>query len=74
MATLMLVIYYSFILVVAFAPQSLATPISADTVISIGVPIGVAILITCFVFTGIYVRKANNDYDALTEKVKEAMK
>lgn len=67
----MLGIYYGFILVLAFSPATLGTPIGIG-VITLGIPVGLAIVFTAFILTGIYVYQANNQLDPLKEKpVKE---
>lgn len=67
----MLVVYFTFILTIAFSPGSLGAPMSEDTVTSIGIPVGIAIIIFAFILTGIYVRRANSEFDDLTAKIKE---
>ena len=62
--------YYAFILTIAFDPQILGTPISQGSVITIGIPIGIVMIIAAFILTGIYVNKANGEFDDLTKKVK----
>jgi uncharacterized membrane protein (DUF485 family) len=72
LSIVMLAIYYGFILLVAFAPGILGTPIGSS-VITIGIPIGLLVIISAFVLTGVYVQKANTIFDQLTsEIVKEA--
>ena len=68
---IMLLIYQGFILLVAFAPKFLATPIG-DGVITIGIPIGLAVIISAFLLTGIYVWVANSRFDEMNrELIKE---
>ena len=68
----MLVIYFGFIFIIAFAPKFLGTPIGSG-VTTIGIPIGLFVIVSAFVLTGIYVRRANTEFDAITrEIVKEA--
>ena len=50
---LILVFYFGFILLVAFAPGFLGTPISAGSVTTIGIPVGVLVIVAAFVLTGI---------------------
>lgn len=70
----MLVVYYGFILLIAFKKDFLATRIG-DGVMTWGVPIGFGVIIFTVLITGIYVRRANSEFDALTEKIKlEALK
>jgi uncharacterized membrane protein (DUF485 family) len=71
LSSIMLVIYFGFILLVAYAPKFLGTRIGAG-VTTIGIPIGLAVIVLAFVLTGIYVRKANSSYDALIRKIVEA--
>lgn len=70
----MLVVYFIFILTIAFDPSALGTPISADSVTTIGIPIGIAIIIFAFVLTGIYTQRANGEFDDLSNKIKESIK
>jgi uncharacterized membrane protein (DUF485 family) len=68
LSLIMLIIYLGFILLIAFAPQLLGTPIG-DRVTTIGIPIGLLVIISAFVLTGIYVNRANSEFDALTAKI-----
>ena len=70
----MLVVYFTFILTIAFSPETLGTPISSDSVTTIGIPIGIAIIIFAFVLTGIYTKRANGEFDDLSNKIKQAIK
>jgi uncharacterized membrane protein (DUF485 family) len=69
----MLVIYFGFILLVAFAKDFLARHIGSN-VTTIGIPIGVGVIVSAFILTGIYVRRANSQFDALTRKIVEETK
>ncbi len=69
---IMLIIYYSFILTIAFNPDILGTPIG-DSVITVGIPIGIAVIFSAFLLTGIYTIKANREFDNLTQKIKDDM-
>lgn len=71
MAIIMLLIYYSFIMTIAFAPEFLGTPISEDTVTTVGIPIGVGVILSAFILTGIYVVRANTKFDRLNTEIKE---
>jgi uncharacterized membrane protein (DUF485 family) len=63
----MLVIYFGFILFVAFAPGFLA--IKIGTVTTIGIPLGLLVIVSAFVLTGIYVAKANTSFDRLNDEL-----
>ena len=70
----MLVIYFGFVLVIAFDPSLLGTPLSEGSVTTVGIPVGVGVILSAFILTGIYVRRANTEFDALTAKIKAKAK
>ena len=74
MAIIMMVLYFAFILFIAFNPTALATKISSESVISIGILSGFVLIVFSFILTGIYVRRANSEFDALNNEVKELVK
>ena len=65
LTALMMVVYYGYIALIAFDKPFLAQPIGAG-VTTIGIPIGLGVIIFTVAITGIYVRRANGRYDALT--------
>ena len=65
LSIVMLVIYFGFILLVAFAKPLLATKIG-DGVTSLGILLGLGVIISAFVLTGIYVQRANSRFDEMT--------
>jgi uncharacterized membrane protein (DUF485 family) len=68
LSILMLVIYFGFILLVAFAKPLLATKIGGG-VTSLGIVIGLGVILSAFVLTGIYVQRANSRFDELTRNL-----
>nr|WP_231168831.1 DUF485 domain-containing protein [Bradyrhizobium sp. 41S5] len=70
MSLIMLVVYFGFILLVAYAPKFLGMPLGSG-VMTIGIPIGLSVIVLAFVLTGIYVRQANSSYDVLVRKIVE---
>ncbi|WP_294962388.1 DUF485 domain-containing protein [Sulfurimonas sp.] len=70
----MLVVYFTFILTIAFNPSALGTPLSPDSVTTVGIPIGIAIILFAFVLTGIYTKRANGEFDDLSNKIKQSIK
>ena len=75
LSAIVCVIFYGFILMIAFAPGVLTTPIAADSVIPLGLPLGVGVIVACCLLTGIYVYEANQVFDPLFDEiVKEASK
>lgn len=70
LAILMLVVYYGYIALIAFNKPFLATPLGSG-VTTLGVPLGMGVIIFTIVITGIYVRRANSEFDALTKQILE---
>lgn len=64
-----LIPYCAFILVAGFTPHFLAAPLAEGSVVNIGWPIGVALIIGSWCLTGWYVRRANGEFDALTAQI-----
>jgi uncharacterized membrane protein (DUF485 family) len=65
LSIVMLVIYFGFILLLAFAKPLLATKIG-DGVTSLGIILGLGVIVSAFVLTGIYVQRANSRFDEMT--------
>lgn len=70
LAAATLVIYFGFILLVAFAPGFLATPLDSGSM-TVGIVIGVGTIVGAVVLTGIYVRRANSTFDSEFDKIIE---
>jgi len=69
LTVLVLIIYFGFILLVAFAPEFLTRPISSTSVIPIGMLMGVGVIVASIVLTGIYVGRANSTFDPLIHEI-----
>ncbi len=72
LTALMMVVYYGFILLVAFDKELLAKRLGAG-VMTLGMPIGLGVILFTIVITGIYVRRANSEFDDLTEDIRKAV-
>ena len=67
---IMLVLYYGYIALVAFDPTMIAVKLSGS--ITIGIVLGVALILVAIILTGIYVLRANSLYDDLTKAIVDA--
>jgi uncharacterized membrane protein (DUF485 family) len=72
LAIITLVMYYGYIAIVAFAPSIIAAKLFGT--ITIGIVLGVAIILASILLTGIYVVRANAEYDDLTNAIVSASK
>ena len=70
LAIITLVLYYGYIAIVAFVPSVIAEKVSGD--ITIGIIMGVALILLSILLTGIYVMRANSEYDDLTNAIVHA--
>jgi uncharacterized membrane protein (DUF485 family) len=74
LTALMMVVYYGYIALIAFNKPFLAQPLGTG-VTTLGIPIGMGVIVFTIVITGIYVRRANSEFDALTQDIlKDASK
>ena len=74
MAIILLVVYYTFILIIAFNPSLLGKPISEGMVTTVGIPAGIGVIVFAFILTGIYVSKANKEFDTITKELQDSVK
>ncbi|WP_342131507.1 DUF485 domain-containing protein [Hydrogenophaga sp. OTU3427] len=72
LTALMMIVYYGFILLVAFNKPFLLQKLGSG-VMTLGMPIGLGVIVFTIVITGIYVRRANSEFDDLTEEIKKAV-
>ena len=68
-----LVMFYAYIVIIAFNKEILSAKIG-DGVTTIAFPIALAILVLSFITTLIYVRKANGEFEDLTNEIKKDVK
>lgn len=75
MSILGAVAYYGFILLVAYDKEFLAQKVGAGMHMSVGIPLGVGVIVFTIILTWIYVNRANNEFDAENaEIIREATK
>ena len=72
LSIIMLVVYYAFIMTIAFNPAALGAKIGSG-VMTVGIPVGIAIIFIAFILAGIYVRRANGEFDQLTKEVRDEL-
>jgi uncharacterized membrane protein (DUF485 family) len=70
LSAVMLIIYFGFILLIGYAPKFLGIPIG-NSVMTIGLPIGLFVIVSAFVLVGVYVHRANSSYDSLIRDIVE---
>ncbi|HSD17592.1 MAG TPA: DUF485 domain-containing protein [Thermomonas sp.] len=68
LTVLMLLVYYGYVGLIAFDKALLARPLGAG-VTTLGIPIGLGVILFTVIITGLYVRRANGEYDRLTAEI-----
>ena len=68
LSIIMIAAYFALILAIAFAPESLGDPIGKG-VTSLGIALGLGVILLCFVITGIYVYYANRVLESLNQAI-----
>ena len=75
LAAIVLVMFYGFVLTVAFNPTALGQPVAEGSMLTVGVAVELFMFIFFWVLTAFYVKRANSEFDKLTQEiVKEAWK
>ena len=69
MTIVMLVVYFGFILTIAFNKELLAAKIGEH--MTIGLPIGIGIIVFAWLLTGVYTRWANSSYDRSVRELRK---
>jgi uncharacterized membrane protein (DUF485 family) len=68
LTALTLLVYYGFIFLLAFDRDFFGRKISER--ITVGIPIGIGVIVVSWILTGIYVAWANSRYDAMVARLK----
>ncbi len=68
LAAIVLGVFFVFILVVAFDPKTLATPVFGG-VVTLAMPLGIGMIVGFWLLTGLYVRLARRDFDAIRSTI-----
>jgi uncharacterized membrane protein (DUF485 family) len=69
LSAIMLGLYAGFIILIAYAPHILGTKISPESSITWGIPIGVGLIFSAFILTGVYVYRANGEFDKMNKAI-----
>ena len=68
----MMVVYYGFIMLVAFNKPFLAQRLG-EGVMTMGIPIGFGVIVFTVLITAYYVRRANSEFDDLAEAISKGV-
>jgi len=68
LTAIMMVVYYGYIAIIAFDKELFAERLGAG-VMTYGIPVGLGVIIFTVLITGLYVRRANSEFDSLTQEI-----
>ena len=69
LSAIMLGLYAAFILLIAYGSHIMGAKLSPGSSITWGIPMGVGLIVSAFVLTGIYVKRANSEFDRLNQEI-----
>ncbi len=64
-----LAVYYGFILLIAFRRDLFGSKVAGN--VTFGILLGIGVIVACWALTGVYVRWANQRYDAMVARIQE---
>lgn len=67
LALVVLLAYYGLMLAVAFLPGVLAQPLSQGSAVTVGVPLVATLFVGSWLLMGLYVWRANGEFDVLSD-------
>jgi uncharacterized membrane protein (DUF485 family) len=68
LTALMITIYFGFVLTVAFHKELLGQSLFGG-VTTVGIPVGISVILAAFILTAIYVSRANTTFDDMTKRI-----
>ncbi|UOO91618.1 DUF485 domain-containing protein [Vitreoscilla stercoraria] len=68
-SALMFVIYVIFIMYIGTSPESFGTPVSEGSTTTVGIYVGLFVILFAIAITGVYVRQANGPLEVITQDV-----
>jgi cation/acetate symporter len=71
LSAIVLVLFYGFVMVVAFNPAALGASLTGTSRVTVGFAAGLSMFIGFWLLTAYYVRRANTEFDALTKELVE---
>ncbi len=71
LTSIILIMYFGFILTIAYAPSVFAASLWQGSITTLGIPVGIGIILISFILTGVYVKKANDEFDTILNRLKD---
>ena len=69
LSALVLVPFYTYMFLTSAAPAIFTKPIAEGSIVTIGWPIAALIVVGSWLLTGVYVWRANTEFDTLSKEV-----
>lgn len=73
LSAIMLAAYLAFILAIAFKPALLGAPLVAGGVTTVGIPVGIGLILLAILLTGIYTHLSKR-FDELADQIRKELK
>ena len=69
MTVFVMLVYYGYILLIAFNKEWLGTKLGEGMTTSVGIPMGLGVIVITIILTNIYVRRANTEFDEINRQI-----
>ncbi len=69
--SVLIVLYVGFALIALYLPEWFAVPVAEGSAMNLGIVAAYAIIFLCIAFSGYYVHRANTEFTALEQSVKD---
>lgn len=66
---IVLILFYGFVMAVAYYPAELGKPVSEGSMLTVGVAAELFLFVFFWALAALYVRRANSEFDAMTQEV-----
>ncbi len=71
LSAIVLVVFYGFVMVVAFNPAALGASLTGTSFVTVGFAAGLFMFVSFWLLTAFYVRRANTEFDVMTKELVE---
>lgn len=68
LTAIMMIVYYGYTAIIAFNKELFHQRLG-EGVMTLGIPVGFGVIVFTVIITGIYVRRANSEFDQLTQEI-----
>ncbi len=69
LSIVVLVLFYGFVLLVAFNPSAMAVRLGGDSMYTLGITLMFSMFVLFWILTALYVKRANSEFDDMRDAI-----